>query len=106
MDPNAEIAQTILQQLGGSRFLAMTGAKLMRDGPALIVHLPASFRGPGAGAGHQIKITLNADDLYLIEQIKITKGSYKVSRVTLADGAYAEDLQRIFTEATGLDTHI
>lgn len=95
---DAQIAQTILSQLGGNRFLAMTGASVTRDGPILSIRL----RGPRA-----IRITLKPDDTYLVEDFKGGRApSFKVTRKVLADGAYAEDLQPIFTQATGLFTSL
>lgn len=98
------IAQTILEQLGGSRFLAMTGAKNLLDhGKAL------SFRLPG-GAGftrngiNYVKITLNADDLYDLEFGRVRGSGYWV--ISSLSGVYCDTLRDVFRQATGLDTDL
>lgn len=97
-----EVARTILRQLGGSKFVAMTGAKHMaahKDG--------LSFRLPGGTFSRHInyvKITLTPADLYHIEYGCIRKLKYRV--LETEDEVYAEDLQRVFTQTTGLDTRL
>lgn len=96
------VAQTILQQLGGRRFIAMTGSKNMtahKDG--LSFRLPSNF---ARGGINYVKITLTPADLYHLEFCKVRKLEYRV--IETEDGVYAEDLQRMFTHATGLDTHL
>jgi len=91
------VAQTILAQLGGNRFLAMTGAKVSSDGPALNVRLPR-YR--------TIRITLTPADTYLVEEIRVNARTLAVTRKTLAEDAYAGDLRPIFEAATGLLTSL
>ena len=59
------IAKTILQQLGGNKFVVMTGAKSLCGGENYL-----SFRIPGTMTRDRInyvKITLNSMDLYDVE---------------------------------------
>lgn len=94
-----QVAETILAQLGGRRFLAMTGAKnLMSDGPALRFNLPSNF---ATGGINFVKVTLTAADDYTIEFGKIRGMKYKV--ITTKDGVYCDNLRAVFTAVTGLD---
>jgi len=92
------IAKTILEQLGGNRFAQMTGAK--------------NFVNLGEGLAFQladrkinrVKVKLNGRDLYDVEFGQYRALEYKVKK-TCTD-VYAEDLQDVFTEATGLYTRL
>lgn len=101
MSRDMEIAKIILQQLGGNRFIAMTGAKNI-----LAIENGLSFKLPrfvGVKINH-VKIILNDYDLYDLEFGRIHGMNYKVlSRI---ENVYAEMLQDIFTTETGLDTHL
>lgn len=96
------VAQTILEQLGGGKFLAMTGAKtLLNHGNGL------SFRLPGNLTTDRInycKITLTPADTYTVEFGVIRKNAYKVH--STHEDVYNTDLRTIFTATTGLDTSL
>lgn len=106
-----QVAATILQQLGGNKFCAMTGAKnLVATEHGLLLQLPARFAKHGITL---VSIDLDATDTYRVsfQRIKRTRVAPGVTfsepvEVKKVVGAYAEDLQRVFTEATGLDTHL
>lgn len=98
------IAQTIFSQLGGSRFTVMTGAKNFLDhGRALSFRLPG---GPGfvKGGINYVKITLTWDDLYLVEFGRVWGKNFKT--VHSVDGIFFDQLQPLFAQITGLDTHL
>lgn len=112
---NTMIANTILQQLGGTRFVAMTGAKnfvALENGIKFNV-------GRNASKANTVKITLNGLDLYDIEFIKFTPFKISVNHKTCTvttreektevietyNDYYAEILQELFTRVTGLYTH-
>lgn len=98
---NLQVANTILDQLGGRRFIAMTGARnLLGSANSLSFKLPSGFALHGI---NYVKITLNESDLYDVEFGTIRGRNYKKSSDYVL---YAEDLQRIFREETGLDTHL
>ncbi|WP_224962767.1 hypothetical protein [Geomonas subterranea] len=102
------VAQTILDQLGGRRFTAMTGAKDFVGSEAeksLTFRLPSNFANKGI---NRVKITLDWSDTYTVEAMKITKGraGYITKAIEQRARVYAEDLQKVFTEMTGLDTHL
>ena len=99
-----KIAETILQQLGGNRFIVMTGAKNFMDlGDGLSFKFPKTMKKI-----NYVKIKLNYLDLYNITFGKITKGidwKLKIIKKGVND-IYADQLQDIFTKYTGLYTSL
>lgn len=94
-----ETAKTILAQLGGNKFLTMTGAKnLCGDSTSLQFSLPSRFAKDGI---NKIKITLLPCDLYELTFYKMRGCDLKT--VCEVPGVYADQLQEIFTRKTGLD---
>ena len=93
-------AKTILAQLGGRRFVVMTGATQFggADNPVSL-----KFSLPGRGI-HKVVITLDPSDTYTLEAYQ-RRGAFLELQASHSN-IYAEDLQRFFTEATGLDTHL
>jgi hypothetical protein len=93
------IATEILAQLGGGRFVAMTGAKMIaHDAGALRFRLPSRFARGGINA---VKVTLTAGDDYTIEYGKVWGLNYRV--IETQTGVYADTLRASFKAATGLD---
>jgi hypothetical protein len=96
------VAHTILRQLGGGRFLPMTGAKnLVGSADAL------SFRLPGTITKNHInyvRIRLEPDDTYTVAFGKI-RGLQHTLLVERED-VYCDNLRDVFTTETGLDTHL
>ena len=91
------VAQTILAQLGGNKFLAMTGSSNLQSSPFSL-----SFRLPTVAGGkvNYVKITLDSGtDLYSVECGKIRGSSYKV--ITALDGVYADNLVFVIESETG-----
>lgn len=98
------IAHTILEQLGGSRFIAMTGARdLVRHDKALSFKLP---RGLATNKASHVKITLEPTDTYLVEFLRYDARRLEMKPISRTSGAYADDLARLFTLETGFDTHL
>jgi len=94
------VARIILAQLGGNRFALMTGAKNMAGhSDALSFRLPSRF---ATGGINYVKVTLNAMDTYDLEFGKVWGSNYRV--IDTARGIYADNLRRVFTATTGLDT--
>jgi hypothetical protein len=92
-------AETILEQLGGRRFIAMTGAKqfIKWDAKKMI-----TFKIPKGKDGIRfIMITLNGKDLYDMEFQTLSGRTVKK-----VNDVYNDQLQEIFTENTGLYTHL
>lgn len=98
------IASVILEQLGGRRFIVMTGAKNLFavDGNAL------SFQLPGKGFAREginhVWVELSADDTYKISFGRFWGTRYKVLK-TLT-GVYCDQLRDVFTDVTGLETSL
>ena len=64
------VADIILEQLGGNKFLVMTGAKnLIADGDTLRMSLPKNMSG-----ANKLEITLDATDTYTMRFYKYTAG--------------------------------
>ena len=112
---NKEIAITILQQLGGNRFVAFTGAK-----DFCTIDNGLRFKiGRNASKANRIEIKLNGLDLYDMTFIKYRPSSIKVDHkkgevktieekvetVREYNDIYCDQLQELFTETTGLYTH-
>jgi hypothetical protein len=97
------IAKTILEQLGGSKFIAMTGAKsFITDGNGLQFKLPSRF---ARGGTNFVRITLEPSDLYKMEFFLYRKNR-DLEMVDVMTGVYCDQLQTIFTGATGLDVSL
>lgn len=104
------VTQTILAQLGGNRFIAMTGAKnFVSSETGLSFQLPAHFAKKKIIG---VRITLQPDDLYRVEffakakRDPILKVSVGVDLVEAYDGIYADTLRWLFTDVTGLETRL
>lgn len=97
-----QVAHTILSQLGGNKFIAMTGANSFTAGKNSL-----SFRIPRSRKIKAVVITLNGLDLYDI-QFKGQKNapSHEVFDVAVHNDVYFDDLQQIFTKETGLYTSL
>lgn len=97
---NENVASTILKQLGGNKFLAMTGARKLVGGENSL-----SFLIPKVKGGiNFVKITLNNKDLYDIDFGNFRGASYVVKKTV--DDVFAEDLRYVFTRKTGLYTSL
>lgn len=90
------IAQTIYEQLGGNRFVTMTGARnLVTTGSGLSFRLPKCLNGINC-----VKIELNALDLYDIKFIRIR--GMNVKEVSGRDNIDVSNLKTEVEAATGL----
>lgn len=100
-----EIANTIFDQLGGNRFAFMTGAKNFLGKPkALQFSLPARF---AQNKSDLVEVELNeADDLYVIRFYKFNRSKLSTQLIEEIGMVHVEDLRRIFTDRTGLETSL
>lgn len=99
------VPRIILQQLGGNKFVAMTGARnLTGDGSSLIFKLPARFAKDGINC---VKVTLDPSDTYTMTFYKQGRApSFKVTVVAEIQGVYCDQLTEIFEAKTGLYTSL
>ena len=100
---NRAIAQTILQQLGGGRFIAMTGCRdfVARQDSALSFRLPRK-----TNRITHVQIALTPMDTYTMDFMCWNSRSLELEPRMSYDGVYCDQLARIFTEATGLHTRL
>lgn len=98
---NREVAATILQQLGGNRFVAMTGAKnFVAVEQGLFFALP---RYTGVKI-NRVKVTLTPADTYEVEFFA-SRGTTMKSIAKVAD-VFCDTLAATFEDATGLATSL
>lgn len=96
------VAHTILKQLGGNRFITMTGAgDLVADANILSFKLPARFAKNGI---NYVQVKLEPSDLYTLAFFKFK--DLKLTKVDAVYGLYANQLASVFTEKTGLHTSL
>ncbi|KKK94014.1 hypothetical protein LCGC14_2687100 [marine sediment metagenome] len=104
---NLSVAKEILNQLGGNRFIAMTGAKyICGDEKSLRFQF---MRNSGKYKG--LVIALNSMDTYDLKfwkQKKVRNLPLICSPIiyTEINGIYGDMLQEVFTSKTGLNTHL
>lgn len=92
-----QIGKQIWQQLGGNQFYAMTGSKALfiEDGVKIILK-------PNRVRARYLVIRLQDTDTY---SVKFLDGSAMKVRREFT-GVYCDQLRKIFTEVTGMDTHL
>ena len=96
-----KVAKTILEQLGGNKFVAMTGAKnLGGTEDSLSMRI-----GRNSSNSNYLKITLNMMDLYDMEFCKLTRMGEKKS-VKEYNNVYNDMMTDIFTKHTGMYTSL
>jgi hypothetical protein len=99
-----QIAQTILNQLGGPRVVTMTGAKyltsLAAEAPGLMFMLPTK----GKDGSNKWRITLTPMDTYHVETFYVRSG---ISRpCSDFSDIYADQLVALFEKTSGLYTKL
>jgi hypothetical protein len=98
------VAKTIIEQLGGGRFAAMTGARNF-------VALSAAFNGEdgvqfsigrNAKRVNKVVVTLNGRDLYDVRFWNVTRA--RCTQVAEYNDVYCDSLRTVFESATGMYT--
>lgn len=96
------IAHTILEQLGGNRFRAMTGARdIVAMDRGLTFRLP---RGLARNGINSVVVQLDASDTYTVMFNK--RRGLELRHIAAHTMVYADQLQTIFKAETGLDTRL
>jgi hypothetical protein len=99
-----QVAQTILAQLGGNRFIAMTGARnLVSDAHCERGSLSFKVGRNGKGVTH-VRITLTDADLYRVETLKVR--GLNITTLDTANDVFADQLRAAFEGMTGLATSL
>lgn len=97
-----QIAKVILEQLGGRKFIVMTGARdLLALDSGLIFSLSATTT---KNRINRVRITLTPADTYTIEFLAIHGKTVK--EVYKAEDIYNDQLVELFEEHTGLFTKL
>lgn len=94
-----DIAKTILNQLGGNCFIAMTGAHYISA-----IENGLSFRFKGSRTFNHLNIVLNGLDTYDLKFFKIRNVDIKDTKVIY--NIYYDQLTDIFEKETGLYTSL
>ncbi|EDW8942659.1 hypothetical protein A4O59_004286 [Salmonella enterica subsp. enterica] len=100
------VATEILNQLGGSRFIAMTGAKNFaffdENGECgLCFRLPSNFAMKGINL---VKIKLTFSDTYQVTFSCVCGAMVK--EISTFDHIYCDQLEWLFSQETGLATRL
>lgn len=96
------VAETILAQLGGKKFIMMTGARNFVGSEDSL-----SFRLPGTMTRNRInhvRITLDPSDTYSLTFSAIRKMKAKI--VSEHSEVYSDNLCELFRDITGLETRM
>ena len=109
---NVEKANIILGQLGGSKFISMTGSK---NFIALKNGLRMKLIRNKSGA-NMLEIIIDPSDTYSLRFYRYTPGRLnkktlaytpdKITEIEKHSDVYDDQLQAFFTDVTGLDTHL
>lgn len=98
-----QVANTILEQIGGRQFIVMTGAKNF-----LAAHDSLSFRIPNdletKNGANTVRVTLAADDTYTVKFLKVRGTSIRT--ISETPMIYADMLRGFFESETGLATSL
>lgn len=94
------VAQTILAQIGGNKFIAMTGAKnLTSTADSLAFHFP---KNSPKNKIKIVKIILDDNDTYTIKFYQYSAKTFDCNCILESNGLYAEDLKSKIERETGL----
>ena len=98
-----EVIETMINQLGGTKFFLMTGSKpqykdISTDSPLIALKLTKN----NSKANYLTIQYIRSTDLYKIEFIKMTKTERKI--VSSFENIYNDQLTEIFESETGLRT--
>jgi len=94
-------AEIILQQMGGRKFIAMTGANNF-----VSTENSLKFYFKMNNTMNLCKIELNLWDLYDMTFYKYSRKNLEAKEVKKETDVYNDQLQNVFTSITGLNTHL
>lgn len=102
MESENIVAKTILQQLGGTKFLAMTGSKnLTTTKYSLNMNLSKNN-----ASAKFLTVELEENDTYTMTFSKLKKGTFEFIICQQKTGVLFDQMQAVFTEVTGLRTSL
>lgn len=96
-----QAANMILAQLGGNRFCAMTGASSMVGGENML-----QFKiGRGAiNKANTVRVELDENDTYTVKFYSVR--GMNVRQISEHSMVYADCLRSLFSDQTGMATHL
>ena len=98
------IAATILQQIGGRRFAALTGSPQHKD----LRHGDRNNLPRDKTPANRLTITLDEEtDTYRMRFYRMTVGKHfevRTKDIAVYEGVYCDMLEEVFTSVTGLYT--
>jgi len=102
-NPASKVPEIILQQLGGNKFVAMTGASEFIAGSEFL-----GFKIPkNSSPANRVTIKYSpARDLYTIDFIKTSRNGLDTKIVQSYKDVSADQLREIFTGFTGMETSL
>ena len=101
-DARLRIANTILAQLGGNRFIVMTGAKqFVAIEQGVMFTLPACLANLGI---NKVRVELAASDTYTMTALKVNARQGDAIEVLQESGVYCDQLEQTFEDLTGVYT--
>jgi hypothetical protein len=102
-NPTSQIPEIILRQLGGNKFVAMTGASEFIAGSEFL-----GFKIPkNSSPANRVTIKyFPARDLYTIDFIKTSRNGLDTKIVQSYKDVSADQLREIFTSFTGMETSL
>jgi hypothetical protein len=102
MKTDMTIANTILSQLGGHRFIMMTGARgFVASSDSLSFRIPGTMTRSRINA---VRITLDPSDTYTVVFMAIRGTTIK--EASRHEDVYCDSLCELFRNVTGLETRM
>jgi hypothetical protein len=98
------VAQTILAQLGGNKFIAMTGAKNFVGGDRVLNFTLPGGRGFCKEGINRVRIELTDMDDYTVTYMRVR--GMKLKTIEKSEGIYCDNLRSNFERVTGLRTSL
>jgi hypothetical protein len=92
-------ANELIKQLGGNKFIMMTGAKDFVNGGDYL-----QFQIPTRNKINRVRITLTPLDTYTMEFLNLSIRKLECKTIKVHEDVYADQLQELFTDVTGLYT--
>ena len=95
------VATEILRQMGGNRFIAMTGAKdFVGSKDSLMFALPRLAKNKA----NKVRVTLSDNDTYRVEFFRMKR--FEFEKISEHSEVYCDMLPELFTTQTGLYTKL
>lgn len=100
---NQQVASTIMQQLGGNKFMVMTGARRVT-----VLDMGVGFQLPTAARSiNWVEITLDyQQDLYRVGFYTVSTKTFDKTEVHSCDGLDVEQMVAAFKDTTGLSIRL